>query len=163
MTGPKASFSGAFVFLEPFPPTWKMRGGQQGDNARSGCDALQVSPAERLGELLRDARRAGREFDGAWEAALRRALEPTSDPDWAVALRATRDAWASAFERRPAPLKERATLRLLPDVDAERFPDDARICRRCGEMIPSSRKGPAKYCSRQCQRAGSLERLTAAA
>lgn len=108
---------------------------------------------DRLREQLADARRAGRTFDEAWPAALDQALDGARDPDWPSALEATRGAWHAAYERRPAPRRERAALALLPDVDAVRLDDDARLCARCGEPIAAGKRPAARYCSRACQRA----------
>jgi hypothetical protein len=65
-----------------------------------------MTPPTILLEQLAEARRAGRAFEEVWpqacEAAL--AVEPVGEQrhDWTKALTATRDAWAGAYERRPA-------------------------------------------------------------
>jgi len=62
-----------------------------------------VTPAEKLGQALADARRAGRPFDDVWQAGVGAALTELRGrevADWAEALRATHDEWEDAYARR---------------------------------------------------------------
>ena len=77
----------------------------------SSCAA--VTPAAELGHALADARRAGDPFDTAWPVAVAIAVDTLQGKEHegcTVALHSTRDAWLSAWERRPATNAQRALV-----------------------------------------------------
>ena len=71
-----------------------------------------IPPMSTLATLfasLAAARRAGEDFDLAWEAASVEALGASCDPaDWAAVLASTRPSWQAAYNDRPATSPERA-------------------------------------------------------
>jgi hypothetical protein len=121
-----------------------------------------MSTLATLLEALAAARRAGEDFDAAWEAASALALGSSCDPnDWSSVLASTEDGWRRAFEQWPQTEGERALSLLHEDMELV----EDRDCRRCGEPIPAGRgrRRPALYCSGRCRRLASAERsLTAA-
>jgi hypothetical protein len=128
-----------------------------------GCDTARMSTLATLLEALAAARRAGEDFDSAWEAATALALGASCDPaDWRGVLETTRDGWRAAYHRMPAKRCERALSLLGEDAEPT---DVGRDCRRCGRPIPPERgrRRAALYCSSQCRRAWSRERSPLAA
>ncbi|MGI8729952.1 MAG: hypothetical protein ACR2LK_08190 [Solirubrobacteraceae bacterium] len=84
-------------------------------------------PAVRLAQDLADARRRGETFEVAWDEGVKRAVTGQRADErtaWRAALHATRGAWASAWERRPASVPERALLAIATDREA---PEPATI------------------------------------
>jgi hypothetical protein len=128
-----------------------------------------MTPAEQLGQILADARRAGDPFETAWPAALSAAVSGQATPDraaWLAALQATRVAWRAAWERRP-PTRAQCALAAVAD-DEERVPlepaDNGTYCQRCDAPIlaaPRQRGPRAIYCGGPCRRAASVARLAA--
>jgi hypothetical protein len=117
-----------------------------------GLACAFVSTLATLFEALTAARRAGEDFDAAWEIASVGALGASWEAgDWAPVLEATRQTWEAAYQRLPASSSERA-LTLL-GWEAE-LVDVGRACRRCGSGIPPERgrRGPASFCSDRCRR-----------
>jgi hypothetical protein len=79
-----------------------------------------MTVAERLGQDLHAARRAGAQFETAWPVAVKHALTGQRADErtaWKAALADTREAWLAAWERRPASVPERAVLALAPAPD----------------------------------------------
>jgi hypothetical protein len=102
-------------------------------------------------EALAAARRAGEDFDAAWEAASALALGSSCDPaDWRGVRESTREGWEAAYRRMPAKSCERA-LSLLGEA---RETVDGDVCRRCGQPIPPGRgrRRAAVYCTDACRR-----------
>jgi hypothetical protein len=126
---------------------------------------LRMSTLALLFEALAAARRAGEDFDSAWEAASALALGASCDAgDWAPVLDGTRDAWSAAYHRWPASPAERALSLLGFDAEASDV-ERAGWCRRCGLPIPPERgrRAPALYCSRACGQAWHREHARVAA
>ena len=70
-----------------------------------------MTPVEQLGRQLAAARRAGAPFATAWPTAISRVLarvQGIEREQWSVALHATREAWRTSWERKPAPPAQRA-------------------------------------------------------
>lgn len=104
---------------------------------------------EQVRDQLSAARRDGVEFSEAWAAA----LSAVDAADWRQALEATRDAWQSGYEHRPAARPLRALHALVDDPDREPLPGLDGRCGWCGEPIPPGKRRTARYCSHACQRA----------
>jgi hypothetical protein len=118
-----------------------------------------MSTLATLLQALAAARRAGEDFDRAWEAASAQALGVSCNAgDWQPVLDTTRDGWEAAYRRLPATQPERALTLLVEDLELADEADDP--CRRCGQPIPSSRgkRAPALYCSDRCRRAWHADR-----
>lgn len=132
-----------------------------------------VTPAERLGHELAAARRRNpsSSFDAAWGRAVARALAGVTGAnleDWRAALNATRDAWRSAWERRPVTAAERALYTVVTADGRESLPEGwTGDCERCGQPIIAEpgrhhRGAPRIYCGGTCRRLAHVERLVAA-
>jgi len=129
-----------------------------------------MTPAEQLGQILADARRAGDPFELAWPAALTAAVRGSATSDrgaWLAALQATRGAWRAAWERRAPTRAQRALVAVAEDD--ERAPlepgdDGTAFCARCDAPILAEPRRPgarATYCSLRCRRSASVARLAA--
>lgn len=94
-----------------------------------------ASPITQLVPLMADARRRGLEFEAAWEEALRPGktivmsttqgapetalrwpTDKTEREGWRVALKASREMWRRAYERRPATRSELAVAALAGEL-----------------------------------------------
>jgi len=124
---------------------------------------LHMSTLSVLFESLAAARRAGHDFDFAWEAAIVAALGQACNPgDWEPVLDGTRGTWERAYVGLPATSSERA-LSLLGEDGV--LTDVRNVCRRCSQPIPPERqrRAPALYCCDHCRRAWHAERAALAA
>lgn len=124
-----------------------------------------------LRSLLVDAQARGMKFDDAWPAAVANTLSGRADRDeWRAVFAATRLEWQEAFTSRPVRRRLRALIAL---DDPERVPLEAsaivlriplgeRPCHHCGQLIATTKKRTARYCSHACQRAANGRQATAA-
>jgi hypothetical protein len=122
--------------------------------------AVAHDSARDLFRSLATARRLGVNFDEAGALATIEALGQACDPgDWAPVLDSTRDAWESAHVGEPAGRHGRAFSLLA--WDTELVDVDRRLCRLCGQPIPSGRRRAAVFCGAGCQRAWHRRRVAA--
>lgn len=82
-----------------------------------------MTPAERLGRDLADARRRGEPFAEAWTVAVKHAIAGQRRDErtvWSAAFTETAEAWRAAWERRPATRAQVAVLAIATDPERER-------------------------------------------
>jgi len=127
-----------------------------------------VGPPALLLDQLAAARRAGEDFEAAFETAVEAALAvvagDTERADWHEAFVGTIDSWLAGWERRPIATRAELALRAVAD-SSDREPAPERPCARarCGREIPEDRgrvRGGqrVRFCSDRCRRLAYTER-----
>jgi hypothetical protein len=122
-----------------------------------------MSVVQALHAELAGHRRAGLDFNTAWDRAVPVALQAACEGGWLTVLQVTRHAWEAGYERQRPTRRENAASMLahrdegiivdvLDDTEPISEPLERR-CVHCDDPLPAGSRANRKYCSTVCRQA----------